>query len=166
MPIFWQIIISSFVSLVWKTSRDNKIFIRSCRKIWIEIATLIGFHCKMTPNDLNMTSKESHDPGWPLKTWNSDSWQKKIKIYEEKTKQMEELEAKKRAKERLKKATMHREDIDEMRLVFKLAFWLVENFRSITLIRYVLVIIPYRFFGMDVGWRTLNFLGWNLIFCY
>ena len=55
-----------------------------------------------------------------LKTLNSDSWQKKIKIYEEKTKQMEELEAKKRAKERLKKATMHREDIDEMRRVFKI----------------------------------------------
>ena len=33
---------------------------------------------------------------------------------------MEELEAKKRAKERLKKATMHREDIDEMRRVFKM----------------------------------------------
>ena len=61
-------------------------------------------------------SYQSFDP--PLKTGNSDSWQKKIKIYEEKTKQMEELEAKKRAKERLKKATMHREDIDEMRWVF------------------------------------------------
>ena len=74
----------------------------------------------MTPNDLNVTSKESYDPDWPLKTWNSDSWQTKIKLYEEKTKQMEELEAKKRAKERLKKATMHREDIDEMRRVFKI----------------------------------------------
>ena len=61
LPIFWQIIISSFVSLVWKTSRHNEIFIRSCRKIWIEIATLIGFLCKMTPNDLNITPYDSYD---------------------------------------------------------------------------------------------------------
>ena len=56
-----------------------------------------------------MTSIVISGVKWKSETWKSDSWQTKIKQYEERTKEMEELEAKKRAKERLKKATMHRE---------------------------------------------------------
>ena len=44
---------------------------------------------------------------------------------------MEELEAKKRAKERLKKATMHREDIDEMRRVFKTRLLIGDTLQAI-----------------------------------